>query len=330
MASQETAPAAGALRKVAGIVVAVVIVQAILVFIFAWPSSRATPHNLPLAVVGPPAAVAGFTQGVAAAQPGGFSFTTYQTSTAAQQAVTGRLAYGAVVFSQTGVTLYTASAASPSVAALLAQAIPHAITSRTPTTTVTVTDLAPNPVHDPHGVVPTTGLIPLVITSIVIGVIFTLLIKDARIRIVGVVVFAVLAGLGATTVMQSILGGLNGSWFGNAAFIALLVLAVTAPTAGLGAVLGLPGIGVAAAIIFFFGYPFSGATSAPELLPTPWGAIGQFVPPGAGSVGLRAVAFFNGARVAMPLTVLAVWALVGLVLLAVGLRRKPQGSQATA
>jgi hypothetical protein len=57
-------------------------------------------------------------------------------------------------------------------------------------------------------------------------------------------------------------------------------------------------------------------TSAPEMLPQPWGVVGQFLPPGAGGTLLRSVAFFDGAGAAVPGWVLAAWAGVGLVLAA--------------
>jgi hypothetical protein len=71
------------------------------------------------------------------------------------------------------------------------------------------------------------------------------------------------------------------------------------------------------------GNPFSGATSAPELLPSPWGQIGQWLPPGAGATLLRAVGYFNGSRAGEPWAVLAAWAGAGLVLLALSAARRP-------
>ncbi len=58
--------------------------------------------------------------------------------------------------------------------------------------------------------------------------------------------------------------------------------------------------------------------AAPELLPEPWGAVGQLLPPGAGVSLVRSAAFFDGAGTAAPLWTLVAWAVVGLVLLALG------------
>jgi hypothetical protein len=96
-------------------------------------------------------------------------------------------------------------------------------------------------------------------------------------------------------------------------------------------VLGAGGIGLAVLAVFLLGNPLSGLTSAPELLPQPWGAVGQFLPPGAGGSLLRSVAFFDGAGAAVPAWVLAAWAGVALLLTAATkasrLRRLPVPTQ---
>jgi hypothetical protein len=74
------------------------------------------------------------------------------------------------------------------------------------------------------------------------------------------------------------------------------------------ALLDAGGVVLAALAVFLLGNPLSGLTSAPELLPQPWGAVGQFLPPGAGGTLLRSVAFFDGAGAAAAGWVLGAWA----------------------
>jgi hypothetical protein len=69
------------------------------------------------------------------------------------------------------------------------------------------------------------------------------------------------------------------------------------------------------------GNPFSGAATAPELLPEPVGAIGQLLPLGAGANLLRSTSFFDGAAAGGPVLVLVTWSLAGLAALAVAQRR---------
>jgi len=178
---------------------------------------------------------------------------------------------------------------------------------------VSVVDVVPTPPDDPHGAGFVAGLLPLLLTSLACGVVLLFVVRSHAVRLVGVLVFAGLAGLVAGGVLQG-LGVLGGSYPAAASTVALLALAVSATVSGLGAVLGNPGIGVGALVVFFAGNPISGLASAPELLPKPWGAIGQLLPPGAGATLLRSVAFFDGARSGGPLLVLACWAAAGLTL----------------
>jgi hypothetical protein len=98
-------------------------------------------------------------------------------------------------------------------------------------------------------------------------------------------------------------------------------LAIGATLAGLATALGRAGIALAAVLLFVGGNPISGVAAAPELLPQPWGAIGQLLPPGAGASLLRSTVFFDGAGAVRPLWTLVVWAVGGLLLLAIGRNR---------
>jgi len=69
------------------------------------------------------------------------------------------------------------------------------------------------------------------------------------------------------------------------------------------------------------GNPLSGAASAPELLPQPWGAIGQVLPPGAGVTLLRSTSFFDGAAATGPLWILLGWFVAGCALILAAQRR---------
>jgi hypothetical protein len=75
-----------------------------------------------------------------------------------------------------------------------------------------------------------------------------------------------------------------------------------------------------------FGNPFSGASSAPQMLPEPVGTIGQWLPPGAGTTLLRSVSFFDGAAATGPALTLTWWAVLGLgaVLLGSALKGRPK------
>ncbi len=197
---------------------------------------------------------------------------------------------------------------------MLAQTVPAAIEHVLPNATVTITDLAPNPVDDPKGTAIPTALIPLTMTSIAAGAMIGLVSSGRRRQLTNLVGYAVLAGLLVTVALQGLLGGLTGSWFSNELVITLAAGSIAAVTCGLASVAGIAGILLILLVAWFFGFAFSGATTAWQLMPAPWGQIAQYLPVGATNTGLRSVAFFDGAKAAGPLAVLAAWALAGIAL----------------
>ena len=141
-------------------------------------------------------------------------------------------------------------------------------------------------------------------------------------RVVGVVLTAVLAGAALTGIAHSWLGVMDGPWWAEAGVIALGISAVGLTLVGLEALFGFVGLGLGAAVIMLIGNPFSGMTSAPEMLPTGWATLGQWLPPGATGTLLRSVTFFDGAGGMQSLWILVGWVVLGLALAALGARRR--------
>jgi hypothetical protein len=298
----------------AGLVAAgIVVLQALLVMWFAWPAEKAAPRDLPVVVAGPAQATRPVVDRLRFERPGAFAIGTAPDAAAADAALRDRTAYAAFVVERSGVSLHVASAASPTVSALLTQAAQQFGGGRP----VTVVDVVATPTTDPRGAGFVAGFLPLLLTSMVCGIGLLLLVGSHRVRVVGLLAFAAFAGLVTAGVMHG-LGVLADPYLAEAGAIGLFALAVATTVAGLGAALGNPGVGLGALLMFFVGNPISGIASAPELLPKPWGAIGQLLPPGAGASLLRSVSFFDGAAAAGPLWVLGAWALGGLALTAVG------------
>jgi hypothetical protein len=168
------------------------------------------------------------------------------------------------------------------------------------------------------------GLLPFVLTSLVAGALLGLLARGRFARLLGVLGYAVLAGLGAATVLCSWLGVLPGNWPAVAAVTGVLAVAIAGAAAGLAAVLGEAGVALAVLVVFLVGNPISGLTTAPELVPTPWGTLGQYLPVGAGGTLLRSVAYFDGHGATRAAVVLGCWALAGLALALARAARAPR------
>ena len=73
--------------------------------------------------------------------------------------------------------------------------------------------------------------------------------------------------------------------------------------------------------------PISAAALPWQFLPEPWGLVGQWFQPGAGATLLRDLSYFpEASSIGFAVSVLAVWAVVSLALVALGLRdrRSPE------
>jgi hypothetical protein len=93
----------------------------------------------------------------------------------------------------------------------------------------------------------------------------------------------------------------------------LVSVAITASVAGLVSVVG-PAGALLGTIYFVFGVTISGATVLPAFLPTPGRIVGQLMPTGAGATLVRDSLYFPSASVTGPLTVLGLYAAVGIAL----------------
>ncbi|KAF3469517.1 ABC transporter permease [Streptomyces sp. Tu 3180] len=308
-------------RRVAAVIVLVPVLVALALWAFAWPAARTAPRDLPLGVAGPATATAPVEQRLEDRE-GAFDLHRYADEPAARKAVEDREVYGAVVVTERGPKLLTASAASPSVAQALQQAVADPASAGG--ARVTTEDVVPAAAGDPRGAAVNASVLPLALAGIGAGAAVTLLgLRGVR-AVVALVGSAALVGAVAAALAQSWLELVPGNWWAVAGTFGLAALAVGAAVAGLAALFGQAGIGLGTLLVMLLGNPFSGASSAPEMLPEPAGAIGQWLPPGAGVSLLRSVSFFDGAAGTGPALTLTWWAALGLgaVLLAGPLRQR--------
>jgi hypothetical protein len=283
--------------------VIVPVVVAVALSAFAWPAANLEPRDLPFGLAGPMRTITPFQERLEAREDA-FDVHRYADQVSAREGIEDREVYGAVVATPDGATLLTGSAASPTVAALLRENLAGP--------RVKVEDVVPADPDDPRGTAFSSMTLPLVLAGIVTGVIITLLGRPGFGAFGVLVAVAALSGLVTIAIVQGWLDVLEGPWLLNAAVLSLGVLAIASVVTGLAALIGRPGIGVAAVLMVFVGNPWSGISTAPELLPELAGFIGQLLPPGAGGQLLRSTAFFDGAGAGGPLAVLLGWVALGL------------------
>jgi hypothetical protein len=301
---------------VAAILVVPIVVGLILT-LFAWPSARLEPRDLPIGVAGAPAAATVLEQRLES-QGGAFDVHRYATEAAAREAIDDREIYGAVVAAPGGAKVLTASAASSLVAQSLSQAAgPRA----------TVEDVVP--ASRSAAALP-SSVLPLLLAGLLTGALASQLTNRAVGQIGLIAAGSVLGGLVAALIVQSWLDVVGGSWIANAGALSLTIAAVALTVAGLRAAFGHVGAIIGALALVLIGNPFSAVASAPELLPQPVGGIGQLMPPGAGGNLLRSTGFFDGAAAGGHALVLAVWALAGVALLLAAEARRRRAPRSAA
>ncbi|MFF5899784.1 ABC transporter permease [Streptomyces argenteolus] len=309
-------------HRAVAVALLVPLIVSLTLWAFSWPAARIAPRDLPVGVAGAAPAADALAQRFES-RAGAFEVHRYADADAARTAIEERAVYGAVILSAEGPRLLTASAASSVVAQLLTEAVTQAAPDGA---AIPVTDVVAAPDADPRGSALGASVLPLTLAGVAAGALVTLMrLRGARAG-AALAGASVLVGVAATTLAHTWLGVITGDWWTEAAAIASTTLAAGATVAGLGALLGTRGIGVGALLVVLLGNPFSGVTSAPELLPAPVGTIGQWLPPGAGGSLLRSVAFFDGNASGRPALILALWALLGLTAVLLAGRRRPESA----
>ncbi|MET8871606.1 hypothetical protein [Nocardia sp. NPDC004604] len=296
------------------------LLQALMLIAFAWPAAHIAPRDLPIAVSGPQSAMVA--DKLAQHDPDAFDITNPADEAAARDAIENRDVYGAIITGGGAPRVLVASGASPVVAQQLT-AIAQQLSGAP---AAAVEDVVAADPDDPRGTAFGAMVLPLVMSGIAAGVLLSLLIPTVGGKAIGLVTFGIAGGLLSIVIIQTWMSVVPGPYLTLAAVAGLVSFAVSGAVVGLATAVGRAGIGIAALVMLLVGNPFSAATSAPELLPQPWGAVGQLLPPGAAASLLRSVAFFDGAAATKPLVVLIIWAVAAIALLGVGAlrgRRQP-------
>lgn len=314
-------------RMLAGIVVGISAVIAVMLLAFAAPAINSGATGLPLALSGPPPALQQITTALEANAPGGFETIPFASAQEAAAAIQAREAIGGIAVTAEGITIQTAAGAgAPYLAALNGIGTALAATGQP----VTFEELAPTTTDDPAG----SGLValglPLLFGGIATGVALSLAYRGSLpTRIGAALAVAVVTGLSTTAILQYGFGSFDGSYWLTAAAVAAGIAAIGLTMLGLGRLAGAPGIGIGAILLLLVSNPLSGLATGPHWLPAPWGAIGQWLPIGAAGTAIRSAAYFEGNGATNAWIVLTLWALAGLALLTIAHRRDRASDRVT-
>ena len=273
-----------------------------------------TPHQVPVAVVGPPAIAAQLNR-----LPGD-PLDARQASSRpdALSQIDDREVYGA--YEAATNRLFVASAANRATAIALERTF-NRVAAAQGGPAVRVTDVKPLPPKDPNGTAAFYAVIAWVfggyIASTLIGLIGSPRSRStprAAARIGALAGFSIVAGILSVVMLRASFDVFSGHVIALCAIAALTIFASGAATAGIQAALGPAGTGLVILVFVILGNAASGGPFARPLLPGLWRTIGGLLPPGASVDLARSALFFDGARIAGPILVLVGWAAVGTVL----------------
>ena len=310
-----------AAARAAGIVVALTLAIAILAVAFALPAVESAPRDVPIGVAGPAAVTTQISDQIGQATPGAFAVTMYSSEDALRRAILDREAYGGIAVGPQGPTLLTATGASPAIATVLGQ-LGTGMAQKTGIPLRTE-DLAPLTTDDPRGAGLSASALPITLAGIIPAIALLLVLtREVWTRFVAAIVFAPVAGVSIAALLWFAFGSIDQNFWGVAGALSLGIAAALLLMLGLGSLFGKVGLGIGAALAVLVGNPLSGLASAPEMLPSGWGAFGQLLPQGATATLLRSTAYFSGAGSTTAIVVLTCWAAVGATLVIIGALRQ--------
>jgi hypothetical protein len=302
--------------RATGIIVVLTVVLAILAIAFALPAARSKPHDIPIGAAGPTAASGQVADILEQHSPGAFAITYYPGEAALRDAIRNRDVYGGISFGPDGRSLLIATGGSPMIAQMLTQ-IGNGIAAQAPAGgPLHIEDLSPPTTADPRGAGLAASALPITLAGILPAVALVLLLKrEVWTRFTAAVLFAAVAGTTIAALLRWVFGSIDQNVWGVAAGLTLGMLAAGLSMLGLGSLFGRVGLTIGALLALLLGNPLSGLTSAPEMLPSGWRTVGQWLPQGATATLLRSTSFFDGAGATMAIAVLTCWAVAGATLI---------------
>ena len=325
--------------RATGIIVVLTIVLAILAIAFALPAARSKPHDVPIGAAGPQAASGQVADILEQQAPGAFAITYYPGEAALRDAIRNRDVYGGISFGAGADvagqaaperrSLLIATGGSPMVAQMLTQ-IGNGIAQQAGVPLHTE-DLAPPTTDDPRGAGVAASALPITLAGLLPAVALVMLSpasgagpslrgeyphkREVWTRFTAAVVFAAVGGTTIAALLRYVLGSIDQNVWGVAAGLTLGLLAAGLSMLGLGSLFGRAGLAIGALLALLLGNPLSGLNSAPQMLPSGWGTLGQWLPQGATATLLRSTAFFDGAGATTAIAVLTCWAVAGTTLI---------------
>nr|WP_241989914.1 MULTISPECIES: DUF3533 domain-containing protein [unclassified Streptomyces] len=287
------------------------------------------PHRIPLTLVAPQVMEADLVARLNSLPGEPVHVTAVEDREQARARLMERRTDAALIVAVTGRadTLLVASAGGPSAADAAAKVV--ATVERTQNRTVTVRDIRPPAEGDTRGLSSFYLVLSWTIGGYLAASALNMAAGSKRptlrrsiVRLAAMLPYGFLSGIGGAIIVGPVLDCLPGSFWELVGIGTLVVFASGAVGVALQSVAGTVGLGLTILIFTILGNPSSGGVYPSSLLPPFWAAIGQALPPGAGTTVVRNTVYFDGNNTTGALWILGAWAFGGIVvaLLAAGLR----------
>jgi hypothetical protein len=310
------------LEKTLGPIIAGIVVLLTLIGVLGTATHDPRPHDIAVGLAGPAPVVQQMTTSFAAAAPGAFRFTTYDSEASARSALDARDVVAALVAGSGAPRLIVAGAAGDAITGGVTAAFTNAFRAQNVQLAVEV--VHPFQSGDPHGIAVFFFVLAILISTVVATAILTLRDPSRGVAsLAGVIVlYCGLAGIFGAIATGWIVDGYGDRLWQVAALGGLLSLAVGAATAAGARLFGTPGVALAALVVVLLGLVSSGGPLGSELLPDAYRALAPWMPAGQAYSALRGALYFDGAGVSGPAIILTAWSVAGFAVLALsGLNR---------
>jgi hypothetical protein len=286
------------------------------------------PNALRVAVVGPPRASAQIAGQLTQAIPGGFDVRRYSSERAARSAIRDQDLAGAFIPGSGGSRLLLAGGDGVNVTNVLRAAFGAAAAAEH--RRLTVEDLAPLPEHDARGISAFFVVAGTTLGSLIFAIVLFFagghaLSTPLRLRLAIIAGFSLAAGLVMATATEYVSDGLGNHFLAVAGIAALLAAVVALITTALVRWIGTPGVALSSLFVMLFSLPATGGAVGPEFVPDFYRDVAPALPSHAALQALKGTVYFGGGGTAVPLVILAAWAVGALLvqLAAHALRGEP-------
>ncbi|WSX95000.1 DUF3533 domain-containing protein [Streptomyces sp. NBC_00890] len=278
------------------------------------------PHRIPITLVAPRAVEADLVARLNSLPGDPVHVTAVQDRAQARARLLERKTDAALIVAVTGRTdtLLIASAGGPSAADAAAKVV--ATVEQTQNRALTVRDIRPPAAGDSRGLSSFYLVLSWTIGGYLAASALNMAAGSRRptlrrsiVRLAAMVPYAFISGIGGAIIVGPVLHCLPGAFWELVGIGTLVVFASGAVGVALQSLLGTIGLGLTILIFTILGNPSSGGVYPASLLPPFWAAIGQALPPGAGTTVVRNTVYFDGSNTTGALWILGAWAFAGIV-----------------